>query len=67
MKQELEILEQKLNVLINLLNELKSDNAALKQKTSQQDDEIKSLNKKIHEATQKIENLLGQIPNEELL
>ena len=61
------MIEQKLKTLINLLAELQIENKLLKEKTSQQDESIKQLNTKIHEASQKIENLLGQIPDEELL
>ena len=67
MRQDLEMIEQKLKTLINLLAELQIENKLLKEKTSQQDEYIKQLNTKIHEASQKIENLLGQIPDEELL
>ena len=67
MRQDLEIIEQKLKTLVNLLAELRIENKLLKEKTAQQDESIKQLNTKIHEASQKIENLLGQIPDEELL
>ena len=67
MRQELDMIEQKLKTLVNLLAELRIENKLLKEKTSQQDESIKQLNTKIHEASQKIENLLGQIPDEELL
>ena len=67
MRQDLEIIEQKLKTLVNLLAELRIENSLLKEKTAQQDESIKQLNTKIHEASQKIENLLGQIPDEELL
>ena len=67
MRQDLEMIEQKLKTLVNLLAELRIENKLLKEKTAQQDQSIKQLNTKIHEASQKIENLLGQIPDEELL
>ena len=67
MRQELDMIEQKLKTLVNLLAELRIENKLLKQKTAQQDESIKQLNTKIYEASQKIENLLGQIPDEELL
>jgi predicted nucleic acid-binding Zn-ribbon protein len=67
MKQDLDIIEQKLKTIVNLLNDLKEENEVLKDKINNQDETIKSLNLKIHEASQKLENLLGQIPNEELL
>jgi len=67
MKQELDMIEQKLKTLVNLLAELRIENKLLKEKTAQQDQSIKQLNTKIHEASLKIENLLGQIPDEELL
>ena len=67
MRQDLEMIEQKLKTLVNLLAELRIENKLLKEKTTQQDESIKQLNTKIHEASQKIENLLGQIPDEELL
>ena len=67
MRQELDMIEQKLKTLVNLLAELRIENKLLKEKTAQQDESIKQLNTKIYEASQKIENLLGQIPDEELL
>ena len=67
MRQDLEMIEQKLKTLVNLLAELRIENKLLKEKTTQQDESIKQLNTKIYEASQKIENLLGQIPDEELL
>ena len=67
MRQELDMIEQKLKTLLNLLAELRIENKLLKEKTAQQDQSIKQLNTKIHEASLKIENLLGQIPDEELL
>ena len=67
MRQELDMIEQKLKTLVNLLAELRIENKLLKEKTAQQEESIKQLNTKIHEASQKIENLLGQIPDEELL
>ena len=67
MRQELDMIEQKLKTLVNLLAELRIENKLLKEKTTQQDESIKQLNTKIHEASLKIENLLGQIPDEELL
>ena len=67
MRQDLEMIEQKLKTLVNLLAELRIENKLLKEKTAQQDESIKQLNTKIHEASLKIENLLGQIPDEELL
>ena len=67
MRQELDMIEQKLKTLVNLLAELRIENKLLKEKTAQQDQSIKQLNTKIHEASLIIENLLGQIPDEELL
>jgi len=67
MRQDLNMIEQKLKTLVNLLAELRIENKLLKEKTAQQDQSIKQLNTKIHEASQRIENLLGQIPDEELL
>ncbi len=67
MRQDLDMIEQKLKTLVNLLAELRIENKLLKEKTAQQDQSIKQLNTKIHEASLKIENLLGQIPDEELL
>jgi len=67
MKQDLEIIEQKLKTIVNLLNDLQEENKVLKDKINSQDETIKSLNLKIYEASQKLENLFGQIPNEELL
>ena len=67
MRQELDMIEQKLKTLVNLLAELRIENKLLKEKTAQQDQSIKQLNTKIHEASLRIENILGQIPDEELL
>ena len=67
MKQDLDMIEQKLKTVVNLLNDLQEENKVLIDKISNQDETIKSLNLKIHEASQKLENLLGQIPTEELL
>lgn len=67
MRQKIDMIEQKLKTLVNLLAELRIENKLLKEKTAQQDQSIKQLNTKIHEASLKIENLLGQIPDEELL
>ena len=67
MKQDLDIIEQKLKTIVNLLNDLQQENKVLKDKINNQDETIKSLNLKIYEASQKFENLLGQIPHEELL
>ena len=67
MKQDLDIIEQKLKTIVNLLNDLQKENKVLKDKINNQDETIKSLNLKIYEASQKLENLLGQIPTEELL
>ena len=67
MKQDLDIIEQKLKTIVNLLNDLKEENKVLKDKINNQDETIKSLNLKIYEASQKLENLLGQIPTEELM
>ena len=67
MRQDLEMIEQKLKTLVNLLAELRIENSLLKEKTAQQDESIKELNTKIYEASQKIENLLGQSPDKELL
>ena len=67
MKQDLDIIEQKLKTIVNLLNDLQKENKVLKDKINNQDETIKSLNLKIYEASQKLENLLGQIPTEKLL
>ena len=67
MRQDLDMIEQKLKTFVNLLAELRIENKLLKEKTAQQDQSIKQLNTKIHEASLRIENLLGQIPDEELL
>ena len=67
MKQDLEIIEQKIKTLINLLDELSSENQMLKEKNLSQEDSISKLNQKIYEASQKLENLLGQIPGEKII
>jgi DNA-binding NtrC family response regulator len=63
----IDIIEQKLKTIVNLLNDLQEENKVLKDKIHNQDETIKSLNLKIYEASQKLENLLGQIPTKELL
>jgi len=67
MKQDLDSIEQKLKTIVNLLNDLQEENKVLKDKIHNQDETIRSLNLKIYVASQKLENLLGQIPTEELL
>jgi len=59
MKQDLDIIEQKIKTIVNLLNDLQQENKVLKDKINNQDETIKSLNLKIYEASQKLENLLG--------
>ena len=48
MKQDLDIIEQKLKTIVNLLNDLQEENKVLKDKINNQDETIKNLNLKIY-------------------
>ena len=63
MQEEINTLESKLNQLINKIDLLKDENSSIKPRLHQAEEEVRNLKTKINEATIKIENLLGQIPD----
>ncbi|MEK9771504.1 MAG: hypothetical protein VW238_03850 [Nitrosomonadales bacterium] len=64
---ELNQLEGKIKKLIEINFNLKKEITSLKEKDQNSTIEIQKLERRIREATQKIENLLGQIPQDSLL
>ena len=63
MQEEINSLESKLDQLINKIDLLKDENSSIKPRLHQAEEEVRNLKTKINEATIKIENLLGQIPD----
>ena len=63
MDEEIKMLEDKLTMLINAVNSLKQENNEIKPTIEILQEENRALKTKINEATVKIENLLGQLPN----
>lgn len=63
MDEEIKMLEDKLTMLINAVNSLKQENNEIKPSIEILQEENRALKTKINEATVKIENLLGQLPN----
>jgi chromosome segregation ATPase len=63
MLNELNLLENKLNNLIDTMEALKKENGDLKPNLHHAKEEIQMLKTKINEATLKIENLLAQLPS----
>jgi chromosome segregation ATPase len=63
MDEEINLLETKLNLLINNIENLKKENLGMKPDLHSAQEEVLLLKAKIHEATIKIENLLAQIPD----
>jgi uncharacterized protein (TIGR02449 family) len=63
MQEEINSLESKLDQLINKIDLLKDENGSIKPRLHQAEEEVRNLKAKINEATIKIENLLGQIPD----
>ena len=63
MLDELNLLESKLNKLIEAVEELKKENNELKPNLHLAQEEIQSLKNKMNEVTLKVENLLAQLPN----
>ena len=63
MQEEINSLESKLDQLINKIDLLKDENSSIKPRLHQTEEEVRNLKAKINEATIKIENLLGQIPD----
>ena len=63
MDEEITTLEAKLTELVNAVGSLRQENNEMKPSLEKLQDENKILKAKINEATMKIENLLGQLPN----
>ncbi len=63
MDEEITILEAKLTELVNAVGSLRQENNEMKPSLEKLQEENKILKAKINEATMKIENLLGQLPN----
>ena len=63
MLDELNLLESKLNKLIETIEVLKKENDELKPNLHLAKEEIQNLKTKMNEATLKVENLLGQLPS----
>ena len=63
MDEEITTLETKLTELVNAIGLLRQENIEMKPSVEKLQEENKILKAKINEATMKIENLLGQLPN----
>jgi chromosome segregation ATPase len=63
MDKEINLLETKLNLLVNKIDTLKKENLDMKPALHRAEEEVLLLKAKINEATIKIENLLAQIPD----
>ncbi|MDC0422789.1 hypothetical protein OAL85_00735 [Methylophilaceae bacterium] len=63
MDEEINLLETKLNLLVNKIENLKKENLEMGPTLHLAQEEVVLLKSKIHEATIKIENLLAQIPD----
>ncbi len=63
MDEEITTLEAKLTELVNAVGSLRQENNEMKPSIEKLQEENKILKTKINEATMKIENLLGQLPN----
>lgn len=63
MDEEITTLEAKLTELVNAVGSLRQENNEMKPSVEKLQVENKILKAKINEATMKIENLLGQLPN----
>jgi len=63
MDEEITTLEAKLTELVNAVGSLRQENNEMKPSVEKLQEENKILKSKINEATMKIENLLGQLPN----
>jgi cell division protein ZapB len=62
---ELESLEQKLNQIIELCHQLRSDNLELRQQLAAAADQTRRLEEKITTAMTRLEGLLSQMPAED--
>ncbi len=65
MEAELKSLEQKLNRFVELCQRLRADNLQLRQQLASAMNDNKHLTEKIGTATNRLENLLNQIPEED--
>jgi cell division protein ZapB len=65
MDGDLKSLEQKLGQFVELCQRLRADNQQLRQQLASAMSDNKQLNEKIGTATNRLENLLNQIPEEE--
>ena len=63
MDEEITTLEAKLTELVDAVGSLRQENNEMKPSVEKLQEENKILKAKINEATMKIENLLGQLPN----
>ena len=62
MQEEINLLEEKINLLVNKITNMKSEAQIVVPDLYEAKEEIKMLKTKIAEATVKIENLLAQSP-----
>ena len=62
MQEEINLLEEKINLLVNKITNMKREAQTVVPDLYEAKEEIKMLKAKIAEATVKIENLLAQIP-----
>lgn len=62
MHQELDILDDKLQQLIQVCQQLRTENTRLRQQLATSQNEGKQLNEKINGAKNRLETLLQQIP-----
>lgn len=65
MEADLKALEQKLGQFVELCQRLRADNQQLRQQLASAMSDNKQLNEKIGTATNRLENLLNQIPEED--
>jgi len=65
MEADLKALEQKLTQFVELCQRLRIDNQQLRQQLASAMSDNKQLNEKIGTATNRLENLLNQIPEED--
>lgn len=63
MDEEIKMLEDKLTELVDAVTSLRQENNEIKPSVEMLQEENRALKAKISEATMKIENLLGQLPN----
>ena len=63
MDEEIKMLEDKLTELVDAVTSLRQENNEIKPSVEILQEENRVLKAKISEATMKIENLLGQLPN----